>query len=195
MTISLTSFLLLTIVLSADTFMAGFSYSSSHVKVPPFSMVLISLISGLMYTTSLMAGRLLFTLIPKNLLNYFSFSILFLLASYKLYDTFPSRSSQIRDFTTDAISEKVNTHNIHVLSAGEAILLSALLSLDSISAGISTGLPALDPAVIFVLTAAIHFGAISLGVLSGKLLTQRHSHNFAWLSAAVLFLLAFLRLF
>lgn len=195
MTISIYSFLLLTFVLSTDTFMAGLSYSSSHVKVPPLSMILISVTSGLMYTLSLMAGSLISLLLPGNIINYFSFFVLFLLALYKLYDTFPSHSTQKKDFTTDAISEKVNTRNIHVLSPGEALLLSFLLSVDSISAGISAGLPALDPAVIFLFTAVIHFCAISLGLLSGKILTRKSSHNFAWLSAAILFLLAFLRLF
>ncbi len=194
MTISIPLFLLLTIALSTDTFMAGLSYSSNSVCVPVRSMLLLSFTSGLMYTISLLGGKIISSIISVDYLNYLSFTVLFLIAIYKLYDTFPSRSSQIRDFTTDSISEKVNTRNIHVLSPAEAVILATILSIDSITAGLSTGLPPLHPATIFLFTATTHFFAIFFGYLSGHFLAQKSTCPLTWLCTLILFLLAFLKI-
>ncbi len=195
MTISIPFFLLLTVILSTDTFMAGLSYSSSKVHVPLISMLFLALVSGFMYTLSLFCGNLLSALISVTYLNYFSFIVLFLLAIYKLYDTFPSHSSEIKEFTTDSISGKVNTRHKQILSPAESVLLAVLLSADSISAGLSTGLPALHPAFILIFTGCIQFCAFYTGYLSGRFFADRCSYPLNRLSAFLLFILALLRLF
>lgn len=195
MTISFYSFLLLAVALSMDTFAAGLSYSAGKVRVPLLSMIIISLISGLMLTLSLLTGNLIVSVIPVNVTKIFSFIILFVLALYKLYDALPSNAKAARSFTTDFISEKVNKKDIHILSSSEAALLSLALSIDSISAGLGSGAPAQSPFLLFAVSSLIQLAAICCGLLSGRLLLQKTSHNFAWLSAALLFVLAFLRLF
>lgn len=178
-----------------DTFTAGISYSTDGVTVPFLSRSIIALISGLMLTLSLKAGTLFRSLIPPDAARLLSFFILFSLSLYKLYDSLPASFKCSRSFTTTSISKKVNRRDVHILSVPEAILLSLTLSLDSISAGLSTGSPALLPAVLFLLSSAIHFAAISLGLWSGSLLVRKFSCSFAWLSAVLLFLLALMRLF
>lgn len=189
------SFLLLCIALSTDTFTAGLSYSAGRVRVPFTSMCIISVISGFMFTLSLHAGKILTAFIPAKLTCILSFIILFLLALYKLYDALPDSFHRRHNLTTASFSEKVNKKDIQILSSGEAALLSVVLSIDSITAGISSETPLLPPAIIFFISTAIHFLTMALGLSAGKLLLQKISYNFSWLSAVLFFILAFTRLF
>lgn len=195
MTISFSSFSLLAIALSMDTFTAGFSYGAGKVKIPSLSLFIIAFISGLMFTLSLCAGSFLLPVLPASLTKTVSFLVLFFLALYKLYDSLPEKRTASRNFTTNAISRKVNGPDIHILSPKESILLSFALSIDSISAGFSAGLPPLRPIIIFLLVTMIHFMAILFGYLLGSHFSQKKSYNFTWLTALLLFLLACLRLF
>ena len=195
MTISIYSFFLLNIALSTDIFLAGLSYSIGHVRIPPLSAFLISLISGAMLTISLLAGNILSAFFPETAVKILSFLVLLFLAFYKLYDTLSFSPAQTRDFTTGSISEKVNQHDVQLLSAKEACLLSFFLSVDNISAGLGIGTPALHPVSILFLAVVIHYLVFLLGILSGKLLPVKNSNYLSRLSAGLLFLLAILRLF
>lgn len=195
MIITFCSFALLCVALSSDTFAAGLSYSVKKVHVPVISMGIISVISGFMFTLSLMAGRKIAVLIPHNITSFFSFFILMALALYKLYDVLPCKFHPSKELTTVSLSEKVNKNNPSVLSPMEAAALSVVLSIDSLTAGVSTGAPALSPALIFFLSSAIHFISIKLGLSAGSMILSRISCNFSWLSAGLFFLLALSRLF
>lgn len=202
MSLSFSSFLLLSVALSMDTFTAGLSYSTDRVRVPFFSKAVIALISGLMLVLSLKAGAFFRALISPLAAKFLSFFVLTALALYKLYDSLPVSLHPKERFTTDSISKKVNRRDVRILSASEAALLGITLSLDSISAGLSTGIPVLFPAnsfilsaVVFTFSAAVHFAAISLGLLAGKLLVRSSSRRFTWISVALLFFLALMRLF
>lgn len=195
MIISICSFMVLCVALSTDTFAAGLSYSAEKVRVPFSSMSIISLVSGFMFMLSLMAGEKIAYFIPPRITTLLSFIILMALAIYKLYDSLPDKFHKAQDLTTASFSEKVNKKNPAILSPTEAAALSTVLSIDSITAGISTGAPALPPAVIFLISAMIHFFSIKLGLSAGKILLSKLSGNFSWLSAALFFLLALSRLF
>lgn len=156
MIISICSFMVLCVALSTDTFAAGLSYSAEKVRVPFSSMSIISLVSGFMFMLSLMAGEKIAYFIPPRITTLLSFIILMALAIYKLYDSLPDKFHKAQDLTTASFSEKVNKKNPAILSPTEAAALSTVLSIDSITAGISTGAPALPPAVIFLISAMIH---------------------------------------
>lgn len=194
MTISIFSFLLLCAALSTDTFAAGLSYSAEKVKVPVSSMITISLVSSFMFMLSLLAGEKIAGFIPPEVTAIFSFIVLTALAFYKLYDALPDKFHRTKDLTTASFSEKVNKKNPAILSSMEAATLSMILSVDSITAGVSTGMPPLPPAVILLISAAIHFLVLNLGLSAGKALFSRTSGKFSWLSCALFFLLAFSRL-
>lgn len=195
MIISFCSFALLCVALSSDTFAAGLSYSVKKVRVPLSSMAVISIVSGFMFTLSLIAGEKIAVLIPHRITAFLSFMVLMALALYKLYDALPRRFCHSEELTTVSLSEKVNKKNPTLLSPTEAAALSVVLSIDSITAGVSTGAPALSPAFIFFLSSAVHFVSLKLGLFAGDMLLSRMSCNFAWLSAGLFFLLALSRLF
>lgn len=192
MTISFQVFIFLTIALSMDAFTAAFSYGTDNVRVPFISTLIIAVICGLMLTLSFLAGNVLLSLIPSGFAKILSFSILFLLSLYKLYDALPKKRPA--SFTTDSISDKVNKKDKQIISAQEAALLALALSIDSISAGISIGTPDLPLPLLFLIAVCIHLAAIWSGSHAGASLSKKTSQNFSWLGAVLLLLLAFLRL-
>ena len=195
MLFSFSLFILLIMILALDAFTAGLSYGMEKVHVPVLSVFLIAALSGLMLTLSMTAGDLLLTLIPATLTKTVSFLVLFLLSVYKLYDAIPQFHRSDRALTTDHISRCINSRDTAVLSGKEACLLGLALSVDNTSAGLCTGSESLSPLLLFFLTTVVHLIAIQAGLCAGRLLVRKSSHHFAWLGAAVLMLLSFLRLF
>lgn len=198
MTFSFYFFILLVVVLSMDAFAAGFSYGIEKVRVPFLSLSVIALLSGGMLTASLLAGNFLMSFISEALTKGISFTVLFLLSLYKFYDALPDLHSKkgktdSGKFTTGTISQKVNKEDKAILSCREGALLAIALSIDNISAGLCTGTVSLPSIILLLLTTAIHFFALRLGLLAGRMLSHK-SQGFAWLGGAVLMLLAFLRL-
>jgi len=195
MTFSVSVFFLLVIVLSMDAFSAGFSYGVEKVRVPFSSSFTVAIISGTMLTLSLMLGNILSELIPPAITKSISFLILFLLALYKFYDTFPFAKTQNAPLTTEVISQKVNQKHKEVLSASEALLLSLALSADNISAGLCFSLSPFSTPLTLLVTTLIHLLFLLLGVSFGKLFSRKCTKDFSFLGALILLLLAFLRLF
>lgn len=194
MTFSIYFFILLIVVLSMDAFAAGLSYGIEKVQVPFISVFIIALLSGSMLTFSQMAGNLFLGLIPDQLTKGISFFILFLLSLYKFYDALPQLHKKETRLTTENISQKVNKEDKTVLSCHEAALLALALSVDNVSAGLCTGTESLSPIILMLLTTAIHFLSIWFGLFTGHLLSCKSSHSFAWLGAAILMLLSFVRI-
>lgn len=194
MILSINMLFLLVVVLSLDAFTAGLSYGTAKVSVPLLSVFIIALLSGAMLTLSLLAGNYLLALIPTGLTKTISFMVLFLLSLYKFYDTLPILHRRDSQLTTGNISERVNKKDKAVLSGREAALLAVALSIDNISAGLCTGTVSLPFITLLIFTSVIHFIAIQTGLMTGRLLLSKTSHNFTWLGACILMLLAFLRL-
>lgn len=193
MTFSIYFFILLVIVLSMDAFAAGLSYGMGRVCVPFFSLLIIALLSGSMLTASMIAGNFILTLIPTAFTKGISFSVLFLLSLYKFYDAFPQLHIKNNKLTTGTISEKVNKTDKAVLSGKEAAVLAFALSVDNISAGLCTGTIPLPFFILLLLTTAIHFASIKLGLFAGSFLADK-SYRFSWMGGVILMILAFCRL-
>lgn len=187
--------ILLVIVLSMDAFAAGLSYGMENVHVPLISLLTIALLSGSMLTVSMLAGNFVLRLVPASLAKDISFSVLFLLSLYKFYDALPQLQAKNTQLTTGIISQKVNKKDKATLSWKEAALLAFALSIDNISAGLCTGTIPLPVPLLLLLTTAVHFVSIKSGLLAGRLLSEKSSHRFAWLGAAILMFLAFCRIF
>ncbi|MDE6203194.1 MAG: manganese efflux pump [Lachnospiraceae bacterium] len=186
--------LLLIVILSMDAFAAGLSYGVEKVQVPFLSLFIIAFLSGSMLTASLIAGNILLGLIPPGLTKGISFTVLFLLSLYKFYDALPCLHRKSGGLTTGNISKRVNKEDTAHLSCREAALLALALSIDNISAGLCTGTVSLSPIILLLFTTVIHFLSIRLGLFAGHLLSSRSSHSFAWLGAAILMAISFLKL-
>ena len=187
-------FILLIIVLSMDAFAAGLSYGVGKVHVPLPSLMIASLLSGGILTLSLLAGNFILHLIPALLTKGLLFTVLLLLSLYKFYDTIPQLHRKEDSLTTNIISQKINKENKEILSCHEAVFLALALSVDNVSAGLCTGYLPLPAAILLILTSLVHLIFMRVGHFAGIILSGKSSHNFAWLGAAILMVLAFIRL-
>lgn len=195
MTFSASVFCLMVIVLSMDAYTAGLSYGIEKVRVPFLSAFTASLISGLMLTISLRAGKVLLGQIPLWLTHFLSFAILFLIALYKFYESLPFLHHPHHILTTKVITKKVNKKHKEYLSFTEALLLASALSVDNISAGFCLGDMPLSFLLTLIVTTWIHLTAMLLGIFTGKYLFRNSTHDLSWLGGVILLLLAFLHLF
>ena len=148
---SIPQLILLIIALSADAFAAGFAYGADKVKIPPLSAVIVAVLSDILLMASLLIGGILKAYIPPACTVFFSFSILFVLGSIKLFDSsirkkirenrFNSREVHVKTknlrfiLTVYAAPEAANIADVEVLSPTEALSLGLALSLDSAAAG------------------------------------------------------------
>ena len=123
---SLPLFLLLLTILSLDAFAAGLSYGTEKVRVSPFSLLLLALVSAGVLTLSLAAGDRFLGLFPPAGTKLISFAVLLLLALYKFYDAGKAVCAP------SSIAHRVNQTRREVLSAREALLLGLALSIANI---------------------------------------------------------------
>lgn len=175
--------ILLVTAVSVDAFAAGFTYGVSKVKVPGTSVLIVTGVSSLVLGFSLAAGSLLCQLVPGNMTRYVSFVILFVLGIVKLLDRSPHEEAEQADRNQDAF-----------VSAEEAAVLGAALSLDSLAAGVGAGVQAPQIPAIFLLSFLVGALAIELGGLLGRLISARCQSNLCWISGILLIVLAFMKL-
>lgn len=200
---SFLTFLLFCTVLSTDTFAAGLSYGSTGVKVPLPSKLILAFVSGLMFTLSVFLSVFLASHFPERAALFLSFLILLALSLYKGYDALSCINPSVRKnsgetadpLTTDFLSRKINHAEPSILSAKEALLLSLVLSLDSLTAGAGYQLQFLSPFSVLLLSSLIHFLSLSLGLVLSRRLFQKGSCILSFLPALFFFVLAISRLF
>ena len=203
--------LLLVLSVSLDSFIASISYGSSKIKIPFISALLVDIISSGMLGISLLFGSLLQNYISINFAKIFSFTILFLLGSFRLFEGLlksyinnksrnsPPLTFKLFDFNfvlqVYANEIKADFDKSKTLSYKEAVYLSFALSLDSLAVGFGSSLILINYTLVFITALTIGFIAILLGAHIGKKLVENMKLNLSWLSGAMLIILAFLRVF
>ena len=175
--------MLLVTAVSVDAFAAGFTYGVSKVRVPFTSVLIVTGVSSLVLGFSLAAGSLLCRLVPGNMAQYVSFVILFVLGIVKLFDRSRHEEAEQADKNQDAF-----------VSAEEATVLGAALSLDSLAAGVGAGVHASQIPSAFLLSFLVGALAVEAGGLLGRLISTRCQSNLCWVSGILLIVLAFVKL-
>ena len=175
--------LVLVTALSVDAFAAGFSYGVSKIKVPFLSVLIVAGVSSLTLAGSMLAGNMISSLIPGGLTRQFSFLMLFVIGIVKLFDR--SRS--------DA-AEAANKNQDDLVSPGEALMLGAALSLDSIAAGIGAGVAVSRVPAAIAASALVGVLAMVSGSSLGRLISSHCRSNLCWVSGLLLILLALMKL-
>lgn len=210
MFLSVSKLILLIIALSVDSFAASFAYGADKVKIPPFSAVIVALLSDSLLILSLVAGNLFKAYIPDSLTTFFSFTILFALGIIKLFDS--SIKKKIREnrfdskelhvsfknlrfiLTVYAQPQKANTADVEILSPAEALSLGLALSLDSAAAGIGAASAEFSLPLTALLTFIISIAAVFWGCKTGRLLAAKSDFNFSIIGGLLLLLLALIKL-
>ncbi len=180
---SVSKLILLIIALSADAFTAGFAYGADKVKIPLLSSVIVAALSDLLLVSSLILGNLFKAYIPPSVTSLLSFSILFVLALVKIFDS--SLKKKIKE---------ANCDDVEVLSPAEALSLGFALSADSAAAGIGAASLEFSLPLTAVLTFLIGMIAICGGGFLGRLLASKLEFNFAVVGGFLLLFLAFSKL-
>ena len=207
---SILQLILLIIALSADAFAASFAYGADKVKIPPLSAVIVAVLADFLLMISLFIGHLLKAYVPPAFTAVFSFLILFVLGSIKLFDSsirkkirenrFNSKKVQVKTknlrfiLTVYAAPEAANTADVEVLSPAEALSLGLALSLDSAAAGFGAASGEYSLPLAALLTFLISLGAVSGGCKLGRLLASKSGFNFSVIGGILLLLLAFSKL-
>ena len=183
MFLSISKLILLIIALSADAFTAGFAYGADKVKISPFSAVIVAALSDLLLISSLFLGNLFKAYIPPSATSFLSFTILFVLALVKIFDS--SLKKTIKE---------ANCDDVDILSPTEALSLGFALSADSAAAGIGAASLDFPLPLTAVLTFLIGLMAICGGSFLGRLLASKSAFNFSVVGGFLLLFLAFSKL-
>ncbi|MCF0148643.1 MAG: sporulation membrane protein YtaF [Clostridium sp.] len=203
--------LLLVLSVSIDSFIASISYGSSKIRIPLISALIVDIISSSMLGISLVLGSFLQNYISITTAKVFSFSILFLLGFYRLFEgllksyinnkakDYPSLHFKLFDFNfvlqVYANETKADIDKSKVLSYKEAIYLAIALSLDSLAVGFGSSLIMINYIKVFVVSIIIGILTILLGSYIGKRFSEITTIDLSWLSGTMLIILAFLRVF
>ncbi len=203
--------LLLVLSVSIDSFIASISYGSSKIRIPLISALIVDIISSSMLGISLILGSFIQNYISITTAKIFSFTILFFLGLYRLFEGLlksyinnkakdsPSLHFKLFDFNfvlqVYANETKADIDNSKVLSYKEAIYLAFALSLDSLAVGFGSSLVLINYIEVFVVAIIIGILTIILGSYIGKSFAEIIDLDLSWLSGAMLIILAFLRVF
>lgn len=201
--------IVLVLALSADTFVAGFSYGANRIGIPLASAGIVNLVCSAALGVSLLAGMLAGEYIPQGLAGIICFALLFALGLSKVFDSAVKsliRKSGVRreiEFSAMhlrfilmvyADPQQADSDLSKRLSVSEAMALGAALSLDGLAVGFGAALTDANAIQITLLSFVMGMLAMVCGSRLGQRISERITANISWLGGAMLILLALFKL-
>ncbi len=199
---------LLTLSLSLDSLVAGFSYGASKIKIPLRSAGIISAVCAATLGLSVLLGQTLLPFVAADTANYLSFALLCLIGVGKLCGYFfkkhrsagekitciEFRLFDVRFLLTVARDHtEADRNRDRVLSAKESLSLALALSADGIAVGVlssaETSLPLLSGFTLF-----FNLLFLWLGGKVGNRIAKKIKPDLSWLSGLMLLVLAAMKL-
>ncbi len=196
--------------LSLDAFIASFAYGSNKIKIPFSSVMVIDLVCGGILGASLFLGALLRPYLSPGVSNMICFLILFVIGLVKLLDNLTkalirkhgglSRDIQFSlcnlrfVLNVYADPEKADVDCSKSISFAEAFSLSIALSLDGMAVGFGAALGDVNSLAVFLASLLTNAGAVLLGAHIGNRIAASLRFNVAWLSGAILIVMAVLKI-
>lgn len=189
--------LLLIIAVCTDCFAAAVGIGSAGIRIPMRSAAIISFVGTLFLCLSVAFAGALKLVVPEEICSAVSFLLLLALGIFNLS----------RNFWRDIISRRAkkgnpammlfdgasaDTDGSKSISAGEALVLSAALSADSLVTGVSAGLGAVNLPFLSVMTFFAGVIFVAAGERLGRKIVSALRINLGWLCGAVLIVLAFI---
>lgn len=201
--------LLFSFAISFDSLATFFGYGISNIKVPFKRVLIISLLSTFILACGIIFGYLLSGVISSSITKYISFSILLLVGLIKLsvelikiwLEKKSKRDTSVIKIFNFSLFFKVcldtnlsDLNDDKLLSLKEALLISTILSIDSLGVGLGVGMNTTYPylTIIFTFFTGLLFSCV--GNFIGKKLSKKIKLNLSWLSGAILIILAVLKL-
>ena len=211
MIIILIEALVLALTLSLDAFTVGFAYGSDKIKIPVWSVIIISVICSVVTGLSFIAGNIIKHYIADWVTIIICFAILIILGIIKILDSFTK--SVIRKHKNLNKQIKFSFFNIKfilnlyadpedadidaskILSPGEAVALAVSLSLDGLAVGIGAAMGNVNGLAVVIFSLVTNALAVIFGSGLGNKIAEKISFNLSWLSGVILIILAFSKLF
>lgn len=206
----ITEALFLSIALSLDAFVAGFSYGVNKIRIPWTSALVIDGICSFSLGIALLLGSLLKHWIPTQLTTALCFTILLLLGLSKLLDGLTK--ALIKKYgaicsnfhfslcnfrfvlSLYADPEAADLDHSKTISPKEASSLAIALSLDGCAVGFGAALGSASGSALFLCSLIVEAMALFCGTALGNRAAKKLPFNAAWISGGILLLLAFLKL-
>lgn len=202
--------MILALALSIDAFVASVSYGSQNISIPKRSLLVIAFVCSGFLGISLLVGTWLGGFLDDSITAYISFSILFALGVFRIFDSLLKRWIRTLGGSGKEISfsafrlrvilqiyadpKQADMDGSRTLSLGEAGVLAVALSLDSLAVGLGAGLLGGGALLSVGLTFLLTIFAIGGGCRFGGKLAAMFSKDISWVSGGLLILLAFFQL-
>ncbi len=175
---------MLVVAVSVDALGAGLIYGMSKVRMPLYSVGIVSAVSALMLGLAMEIGRVLSSFWPERFGPQIGFVILMVPGLVQFLKGADERDIQEADRDGDKM-----------LAAGEAAFLGLALSLDSVAAGVGMGMASGQMLLAVPAAFLINLCLMWLGSRVGRLLAGKVRTNLNRMGGILLILLAVSRLF
>ena len=187
---------ILLVIFSLDTLFVSISYSIKNIKISLKSTLLISLICLFSLLISLFITNNFKHILNQDIGKIISSIILLILGLYNLFQdkikkNLKSKNKIIEIYLDETKADLDNSKNI---SYKEALLLSTILSLDSLLGGVSIGFMKYNLFYIIILSFILNILFILCGILIGKNLRNVYNFNTSYISGVILLLIAILKI-
>lgn len=187
---------ILLVIFSLDTLFVSISYSIKNIKISLKSTLLISLICLFSLLISLFITNNFKHILNQDIGKIISSIILLILGLYNLFQNkikknLKSKNKIIEIYLDETKADLDNSKNI---SYKEALLLSTILSLDSLLGGVSIGFMKYNLFYIIILSFILNVLFILCGILIGKNLRNVYNFNTSYISGVILLLIAILKI-
>jgi putative Mn2+ efflux pump MntP len=170
--------IMLALACSADAFALGFAYGGKRIRIPPVSGLSAALLCTVFLGGALIFGGLVRPYLPGWLAETVAAGVLFGIGLVKLFEkSEPKDGDRNKDY---------------VISPGEAVLLSAALSLDGLAVGFGAGLGSANILAAIIASAVIGIAAILGGCKLGNRFSRSLPVNPAKIGGLILICLAVL---
>ncbi len=201
---------LFTLTVCIDTFITGFSYGVSKIRIPILSATMMNLICSLMIGISLCLGNILKAYLPVEILPICSFILLFILGIVRLSDglikNYIKRKGPLENQVQFSFlnfkfilhvytkPESADLDFSKHLSLKESISLGIALSLDGLLIGFGAALAEVKVIETIVMTFLLGFILLIMGLWIGESVQKRIKMDLAYLGGIFLIILALSRL-
>ena len=202
----LISSILFGLAVSADGFAAGMAYGVKKIKIPIFSLLVISLASALAVTISMLCGKGLAMSLSPELTSRLGASIILVLGCYFILQAGEDKISSIEAATDKPIISvcikqlgnilqilnepaRADIDRSGIISAREAFFLGLALALDAMGAGIGVAMTGLNIFYTVLAVGVLKFIMVNLGLLIGAFFEQTCLKSFSAVISGLIFII------
>ena len=188
------SFLFLIIIFSFDSFLVSISYSIKDIVIHIKYVCLICLICLISFLLSFLISDFLSVFLSSTVIKFIGFISLFSLGIYNMFQNniknYISKRKKNKLMEVYLDETKADFDNSKNLSLYESLILSFILSLDSLIGGLSINILSISYFWFLQSIFIINFLFLLSGIHLGKKIKTVLNFNFSYISGLIIMLIA-----